>query len=52
MEKYKHIIVISLLTASAVLAGLGMVFYVLEHVWLVILMIFCLVCALAVENKM
>ena len=52
MNRYKHIIVMSLLLASVALAGLAMVFFAIEHVWLMGLMIFCLVCALAVENKM
>jgi len=52
MKKYKESIVISLLAASAVLAGIGMVFYTIEHVWLALLMVFCLVCALAVEKNM
>lgn len=42
----------TLLTASAVLAGVGMVFYAIEHVWLMGLMVFCLVCALAVERDL
>ena len=52
MKKYKNIIVLVLLSASAALAGLAMVFFAIEHVWLMGLMVFCLVCALAVENKM
>jgi len=52
MKKYKHIIVMFLLIASAALAGIAMVFFAIEHVWLMVLMISCLVCALAVENKM
>lgn len=51
MKKYKHIIVMTLLIASAALAGIGMFFYAIENVWLFLLFIFCLVCALAVEKE-
>lgn len=51
MKKYKNIIVLVLLSASAALAGLAMVFFAIEHVWLMALMVFCLVGALAIEKE-
>lgn len=51
MNKYRNIIVAILLAASAVLAGIGMIFFAIEHVWMMVLMILCLVGALVIENK-
>ena len=51
MKKYKHIIVMTLLIASAALAGLAMLLFAVEHIWLMVLLIFCLVGALVVGKE-
>lgn len=51
IKKYKHIIVMSLLTISSALAGVAMAFFAVEHVWLMVLFVFCLVSALAIEKE-
>lgn len=51
MKKYKHTIVMVLLTISAALAGVAMAFFAVEHVWLMALFVFCIVCALVIEKE-
>lgn len=52
IRKYKDTIVVILLVAASILAGVGMWYYLIEHVWLMLLMIFCLVGALAAERRL
>lgn len=52
IRKYKDTIVVILLVAASILAGVDMWYYLIEHVWLMLLMIFCLVGALAAERRL
>ena len=47
MKKYKHTIVMLLLIIAAIIA----VCFMVEHVFLSLLMLFCISCALAVEKE-
>lgn len=38
------------LLLAALFAGVGLMFYAIEHIWLFVLMAFCLVCGLAMEK--
>ena len=51
MKKYKHTIVMILLVISALIAGYGFACFMVGHIFLSLLMIFCVSCALAVERK-
>ena len=47
MKKYKHTIVMILL----IIAGYGFICFMVEHVFLSLLMLFCISCALAVKKE-
>lgn len=47
MKKYKNTIVMILL----VIAGYGFICFMVEHVFLSLLMLFCISCALAVKKE-
>lgn len=51
MKKYKHSIVMILLIISVIIAGYGFICFMVEHVALALLMMFCIICALAVERE-
>nr|DAI53833.1 MAG TPA: hypothetical protein [Caudoviricetes sp.]DAT52365.1 MAG TPA: hypothetical protein [Caudoviricetes sp.] len=51
MKKYKHSIVMILLVIAAFIAGYGFICFMVEHVFLSLLMVFCISCALAVERE-
>jgi len=51
MKKYKHSIVMILLVIAAFIAGYGFICFMVEHVFLSPLMVFCISCALAVERE-
>ena len=51
MEKYKHIIVMILLVISAIISGYGFICFMVEHIFLSLLMVFCISCALAVDRE-
>ena len=51
MKKYKHTIVMVLLIIAALIAGYGFVCFMIGHVFLALLMMFCVSCALAVEKE-
>lgn len=48
MGKYKHTIMMILLIIAALIGGYG---FLVAHVWLALLMIFCIVCAFAVGKE-
>lgn len=48
-EHIQALIMLFLLLA-ALFAGVGLMFYAIEHIWLFVLMVFCLVCGLAMEK--
>lgn len=51
MKKYKHTIVMILLVIAAIIAGYGFICFMAEHVFLSLLMVFCISCALVVERE-
>lgn len=51
MKKYKHSIVMILLVIVALIAGYGFICFMVEHIFLSLLMVFCISCALAVERE-
>ena len=51
MKKYKHSIVMILLVIAAFIAGYGFICFMVEHVFLSLLMVFRISCALAVERE-
>ena len=51
MKKYKHTIVMIMLIISVIIAGYGFICFMFEHVFLSLLMVFCISCALAVERE-
>lgn len=51
MKKYKHTIVMILFIISAIISGYGFICFMVEHVFLSLLMLFCISCALAVEKE-
>lgn len=51
MKRYKHTIVMILLIIAAIIAGYGFISFMVEHVFLSLLMLFCISCALAVEKE-
>ena len=51
MKKYKHTIVMILLVIAALIAGYGLICFMVEHIFLSLLMLFCISCALAVEKE-
>lgn len=50
MKNYKHIIMMILLVIAVIIAGYGFVCFMVEHIFLSLLMVFCISCALAVER--
>lgn len=51
MKRYKHTIVMILLVIVAFIAGYGFICFMVEHIFLSLLMFFCISCALAVERE-
>lgn len=51
VKKYKHTIVMILLVIAAIIAGYGFICFMVEHIFLSLLMLFCISCALAVEKE-
>lgn len=51
MKKYKHTIVMILLVIAAIIAGYEFICFMVEYVFLSLLMLFCISCALAVEKE-
>lgn len=51
MKKYKHSIMMILLIVAAIIGGYGFLAFMVAHVWLALLMIFCIVCAFAVGKE-
>jgi hypothetical protein len=53
-SKYEEIqttIVMILLVIAAIIAGYGFICFMVEHIFLSLLMLFCISCALAVEKE-
>ena len=51
MKRYKHTIVMILLVIAAFIAGYGFICFMVEHVFLSLLMVFSISCALSVERE-
>lgn len=51
MKRYKHTIIMILLIIAAAIAGYGFTCFIVEHIFLSLLMVFCISCALAVERE-
>ena len=51
MKRYKQTIVMILLIISAIIACYGFICFMVEHIFLSLLMLFCISCALAVERE-
>lgn len=51
MKKYKHTIVMILFVIAAFIAGYGFICFMVERVFLSLLMVFCISCALVVERE-
>lgn len=51
MKRYKHTIVMILLIIATIIAGYGFICFMVEHIFLSLLMVFCFSCALAVEKE-
>lgn len=51
MGKYKHTIMMIMLIVAALIGGYGFLAFMVAHVWLALLMIFCIVCAFAVGKE-
>lgn len=51
MKRYKHTIVMILLIIAAIIAGYGIICFMVEHIFLSLLMVFCFSCALAVDKE-
>ena len=51
MKRYKHTIVMILLVIIALIAGYGFILFMVEHIFLSLLMLFCISCALAAVEK-
>ena len=51
MKKYKHTIMVIMLAIAAIIAGYGFICFMVEHIFLSLLMVFCISCALAVDRE-
>jgi len=51
MKRYKHTIVMILLIIAAIIAGYGFICFMVEYIFLSLLMVFCFSCALAIEKE-
>ena len=51
MKRYKHTIVMILLFIAAIIAGYGFICFMVEHIFLSLLMMFCISCALVVKKE-
>lgn len=51
MKRYKHTIVMILLIIAAIIAGYGFICFMVEHIFLSLLMVFCFSCELAIEKE-
>ena len=51
MKRYKHTIVMILLVIIALIADYGFILFMVEHIFLSLLMLFCISCALAVKKE-
>lgn len=52
MKKYKHTIMMILLVIATIISGYGFICFMVEHVALALLMMFCICCAFAIEKDM
>ena len=52
MKKYKHTIMMIMLAIATIIAGYGFICFMVEHVVLALLMMFCICCAFAIEKDM
>lgn len=51
MKRYKNTIVMILLIIAAIIAGYGLACFMVEYIFLSLLMLFCISCALAVKKE-
>ena len=51
MNRYKHTIVMILLVIAAFIAGYGFICFMVEHIFLSLMMLFCISCAFVVEKE-
>lgn len=51
MKKFKHALMMVLLIIAALIAGYGFATFMVAHIWLALLMIFCIVCAFTIEKE-
>ena len=51
MKRYKHTIMMILLVIATIIAGYGFMCFMFEHIFLSLLMVFCISCALAVDRE-
>lgn len=51
MKRNKHLIMMILLIIAALIGGYGFLAFMVAHVWLALLMIFCIICAFAVGKE-
>ena len=51
MKKYKHTIMMIMLAIATIIAGYGFICFMVEHIFLSLLMVFCISCALAVDRE-
>ena len=51
MKRYKHTIVMILLVIAAFISGYIFICFMVEHIFLSLLMLFCISCALAVDKE-
>lgn len=52
MKRYKHTIIMILLIIAAAIAGYGFLCFMVEHIALALLMMFCICCAFAIKKDM
>lgn len=50
MRKHIHSLTVLFLLLSSIFAGVGFLYYAIEHIWLFTLMVFCLVCGFITEK--
>lgn len=51
MKRFKHTTMMILLIIAALIGGYGFATFMVAHIWLALLMIFCIVCAFAVGKE-
>lgn len=50
-RKTKHSIILSLLVTGAILTGIGMVFVTIQHAWITICLVLCVISIIALDRK-